>query len=117
MRLAQLAAVLNWNVEMRRLLALILLTPFALGAQSVGEMVKTDLRNFGGDVWSVWTSPFRAGPRDWLSAASIVGASALISPADDEVDRWMVDNRTNSAWSAIKELREGGVAFSGKYVT
>src|SRR4051812_1788474 len=80
----------------------------SLPAQSVGKMLETDLRNFGGDVWSVWTSPFRASSRDWLSAGMAIGASAAVSPFDDDVDRWMVTNADNSAWGAIKELREGG---------
>jgi hypothetical protein len=80
-------------------------------------MVKNDFRNFGGDVWSVWTSPFRAGPKDWMNTALVVGASAAMSPLDDDIDRVMVRNENNAAWSAIKELREGGAAFSGKYVT
>jgi hypothetical protein len=80
-------------------------------------MLETDFRNFGGDIWSVWTSPFRASSRDWLSAGLVIGASAAVAPFDDNVDRWMVNNEGNAAWSAIKELREGGVAFSGKYVT
>jgi membrane-associated phospholipid phosphatase len=80
-------------------------------------MLENDFRNFGGDIWSVWTSPFRAGPRDWLSTGLIIGASAAAMPLDDNIDRWMVTHRDHSAWSAIKALREGGVAFSGKYVT
>lgn len=93
------------------------LTPAILPAQSVGKMLENDFRNFGGDIWAVWTSPFRAGPKDWLAAGMVVGASALASPLDDNIDRWMVTNEKNAAWGAIKELREGGLAFSGKYVT
>jgi len=47
----------------------------------------------------------------------MIAGSAAISPLDDNVDRWMVRNEGSSAWSAIKELREGGKAFSGKYAT
>lgn len=80
-------------------------------------MLETDLRNFGGDVWAVWTSPFRAGPKDWLTAGLIVGASAAATPLDDDIDRWMVRHRNNFAGGSLKELREGGLAFSGKYIT
>lgn len=96
---------------------LVALVPTVLPAQSVGKMLENDFRNFGGDVIAVWTSPFRADPRDWLNAGLWIGASAAISPLDDDVDRWMVRNEGNAAWGAIKELREGGAAFSGKYVT
>jgi membrane-associated phospholipid phosphatase len=100
-----------------RAAVLLALVPSAMPAQSVGRMLETDFRNFGGDVWAVWTSPFRAGPKDWLTAGAVVGASAAFMPLDDDVDRWMVRNQSNGAWGAIRELREGGIAFSGKYIT
>lgn len=96
---------------------LFLLIPALLPAQSVGKMLQDDFKNFGGDVWAVWTSPFRATPQGWLATGLMVGASAAIAPFDDNVDRWMVRNEGNAGWSALKELREGGKAFSGKYVT
>lgn len=96
---------------------IVALAPSLLPAQSVGRMLETDLRNFGGDVWAVWTSPFRAGPKDWLTAGLIVGASAAASPLDDDIDRWMVRHKDNFAGGSLKELREGGLAFSGKYIT
>jgi membrane-associated phospholipid phosphatase len=96
---------------------ILLLVPALLPAQSVGEMLQDDVKNFGGDVWAVWTSPFRATAAGWVTTGLMIGASAAISPLDDNVDRWMVRNEGNSAWSALKELREGGRAFSGTYVT
>jgi membrane-associated phospholipid phosphatase len=102
----------------RNLLAGLLLTPALLPAQSVGKMLGDDLKNFGGDVWAVWISPFRATPQGWLTTGLMVAGSAAISPLDDNVDRWMVRNEGNSAWSALHALREdGGALFSGKYVT
>jgi membrane-associated phospholipid phosphatase len=86
-------------------------------AQSVGRMLGDDLKNLGGDVWDVWTSPFRAHGSDWMLAAGTVGAAGAVSIWDDDVDRWMVSHRDASAWSALKELREGGYAFSGKTIT
>jgi membrane-associated phospholipid phosphatase len=94
----------------------LLAIPAVMPAQSVGEMVKNDAKNFGGDVWSVWTSPLRGSPKDWMTAGLVVAASAGVSTFDDDVDRWMVRNEGNAAWSAIKEIREGGHAFSGKYI-
>lgn len=112
---------LNDDMRARSVLhaaALILaLAPTLLPAQSVGRMLETDLKNFGGDVWAVWSSPFRAGPRDWMTAGLIVGVSAASAPFDDNLDRWMVQHQNSSAWSVLKELREGGLAFSGKYIT
>ena len=100
-----------------RAAALLVLIPGVLPAQSVGKMLENDFRNFGGDVWAVWTSPFRAGPKDWMLTGLALGATAAISPLDDDVDRWMVRNESNGAWRAIKDLREGGRFFSGTYVT
>jgi membrane-associated phospholipid phosphatase len=97
--------------------AALLLLPAVLPAQSVGKMLETDFRNFGGDVWAVWTSPFRSAPRDWMSVGLVIAGSAAISPFDDEVDRWMVRNKDEAAWSVLKEVREGGKAFSGTYLT
>src|ERR1041385_774440 len=96
---------------------LLFLIPAVLPAQSIGNMLRDDIRTYGSDVWAVWVSPFRATPQGWLTAGLMVGASAAVSPFDDNVDRWMVRNKGNSAWSAIKDFREGGRAFSGKYVT
>jgi hypothetical protein len=104
----------------RSLLAGVLAILCSLGVspasgQSVGKMVVDDFKNFGGDVWSVWTSPFRARPMDWLYAGAVVGGSAAFMPIDDNIDRWMVDNK--SKFGFLKEVREGGAGFTGKYVT
>jgi hypothetical protein len=40
-----------------------------LRAQSVGNMMVTDVRNTVGDVWAVWASPFHAGAKDCCSPA------------------------------------------------
>ena len=85
--------------------------------QSVGRMIESDLKNFGGDIIAVWMSPFRGSGKDWLIAGATVAVSAASSIADDDVDRWMVRNRNSSGWSALKEVREGGLAFSGKTIT
>ena len=102
----------------RELLAgLLFLLPGAASSQSVGKMLGDDFKNFGGDVWAVWTSPFHATKKDWLTTGLVIGGSALISPFDDEIDRAMVRNVDNDGWVVIKELREGGALFSGKYIT
>lgn len=98
-------------------LLLAALVPESSRAQSVGKMLEADFRNFGGDIWAVWTSPFRASGKSWLTAGAVVGLSAAVAPFDDNIDRWMVANGDNSNFSVLKELREGGVAFTGKYIT
>lgn len=100
-----------------RAATLLALFPAILPAQSVGKMLQTDLKNFGGDVWAVWTSPFRAGPKDLLTTGLVIGATAAMMPIDDDVDRWMVRNRNSGGWKPIEALREGGALYSGKYIT
>jgi membrane-associated phospholipid phosphatase len=80
-------------------------------------MLENDFRNFGGDVWAVWTSPFRATPKDWLTTGIVIAGSAAFMPVDDDVDRWMARNRESSAWKVIEPLREGGALYTGKYLT
>ena len=91
------------------------LAPSALlSAQSVAKMVGSDVRDAAGDIIGVWEAPFHASAKSWLQAGAIVAGSAVLSLADDNVDRFMVRNQNASVWSALKELREGGVGFSGK---
>jgi membrane-associated phospholipid phosphatase len=89
----------------------------AAHAQSVGKMVEYDVRNAVVDMASVWLTPFRGSGRDWLTTVGVVAGSAAISPFDDNVDRWVLAHRNESAWSVLKELREGGAAYSGKTIT
>jgi membrane-associated phospholipid phosphatase len=86
-------------------------------AQSVGKMLEYDVKNGVVDMVSIWGTPFHARGRDWLAAAGLVAAGAAISPFDDDVDRWFFRHQHSSAWSVLKELRPGGVAFSGKTIT
>jgi membrane-associated phospholipid phosphatase len=87
-----------------------------LSAQSVGKMIVTDVRNAAGDIVDVWESPFHASAKSWLQAAGIVGGSAMLSLVDDNVDRFMVRTQNDPFWSSLKELREGGVGFSGRTI-
>ena len=87
-------------------LALVLFLAPQAGAQRTVTTVVNDLRFGGADVWAVWTSPFRAGPRDWLSAAAVVGTGAIVSEYDDDVDRWIVAHPSSTLEHAIDALRE-----------
>lgn len=86
-------------------------------AQSVGRIVVRDVTNSAGDAWAILTSPLRGAPSDWLLAGAAFGVSAAVSPWDDDVDRWAVKQRNDAVWSPLRELREGGAAFSGRQVT
>ena len=87
------------------------------GAQSIPKMLGNDLRNVVGDAWDVWTSPLRGSPRDWLTAGGVVALSAIVSPLDDNVDRWAFNHGDDGAFEVLKPFRAGGVAFSGKTIT
>ena len=88
-----------------------------IDAQSIGRMLVDHARTSAGDAWSVWTAPFHAGGRDWLTAAGVVGVAAAMSPFDDDVDRWAVRHRDDPTWHFLRPFREGGDAFSGRTVT
>jgi len=97
--------------------ALLVLVSASARAQTVVKMVGQDVENAARDIVGVWVAPFQSTGRDWLAAGGLSAASALVSVWDDDVDRFMVNHADWSGWSAIKELREGGHAFTGKYVT
>lgn len=86
-------------------------------AQSIGNMLVTDVKNSAGDIWAVWTSPFHAGTKDWLLAAGALAGSAAISPLDASIDQWAAHHRDDDVFNFLNPVREGGVAFSGKTIT
>jgi membrane-associated phospholipid phosphatase len=86
-------------------------------AQSRLGMLGTNIRYSAGDAWDVWTAPFRGQPDDWLYALGIVAGSAGVSLADAGVDRVAVKQSNGVAGSLLKPFREGGVAFSGRFLT
>src|SRR4051812_37699681 len=97
--------------------ALVLATARTATSQNIGERVITDVRDAGKDIVAVWVAPFHSSGRDWMLAGGALAASALVSVWDDNVDRFMVSHANASYWSSLKELRQGGIAFSGKTVT
>jgi membrane-associated phospholipid phosphatase len=99
------------------LVAALLLGSRAAAAQSVFRAIGQDVKNSVGDAWAVWTSPLHGNARDWLTAAGMFGASAAVSPWDDDVDRWAVKQANDASWSWLKQFREGGAVFSGRQVT
>ncbi len=88
-----------------------------IGAQSVVQMLSNDVRNSAVDVWSVWTSPFRATSSDWVGTAGVFALTAAVSPADAGVDRWAAHNQNASVFKFLKPIREGGAVFSGPTIT
>jgi len=91
---------------MRFLIAAALLVPRLAFAQSLGPE-KQDLKNFGGDAWSVWTSPAHI---TWSSAgvtAGVAGVGFVTSLADSSVWAWMSSHPNSIAMRVFGPIREG----------
>jgi membrane-associated phospholipid phosphatase len=85
-------------------------------AQSVGRMLADDFKNAGGDMIGVWLSPFRASGRDWLIAAGAGAAFGVSMLADQSVADWAADHDSSGFFKALKPVRRGGVAYTGKFI-
>ena len=92
--------------------AALLLGVHVAPAQSVGRMLADDFTWAAQDIGRIYLSPFRASGRDYLIAGGVLGASALLSPWDDNVDRWALANRDRGILDAIKPFRSGGDLYS-----
>jgi membrane-associated phospholipid phosphatase len=55
--------------------------------------------------------------RDWSFAGGVVALSAIVSPFDDNIDRWAFKHRNDRAFKFLKPVRPGGFLFSGKTIT
>ncbi len=80
-------------------------------------MLWGDIRNSAGDAWDVWTSPFRASQRDWLTAGGIVVGAAAITPLDPPVDRLAVRYGNDGVFRVLDPVRPGGFLYSGRTIT
>jgi membrane-associated phospholipid phosphatase len=105
-----------WRPAMAPLAAVLLAAPNA-GAQSVVKILAKDFENAGRDFVSIWASPFDASRKDYLIALGVLGAGAVVSPLDDNVDRWAVSNRDRGFLHAIKPFRRGGTFYTVNKVT
>ena len=81
-------------------------------AQSVGRMLVDDFTWVAQDIGRVFIAPFGADGKDYLIAGGVLGASALISPWDDNVDRWAVANNDRGLLHSLKPFRAGGDLYS-----
>jgi membrane-associated phospholipid phosphatase len=66
-----------------------------------------DLRNFGGDVWAMWTSPARTQRRDLVPIAAAVGGFAAVSLVDSIVQSWIFDQDKAFPMRLFGPIREG----------
>ena len=80
-------------------------------------MITHDIGHAANDATASWVAPFHANGRYWVTAGGVVALATLVSPFDDNIDRWFLANRHTAVFSWLKELREGGHAFSGMTIT
>jgi membrane-associated phospholipid phosphatase len=92
--------------------ALVVLCAPEAQSQSVAQIVGSDVKHAAQDFAAIWTSPLRGTGKDYLIVAGVLGAAALVSPMDDEVDRWAIDNEKKGFLKAIKPFRRGGDFYS-----
>lgn len=81
-------------------------------SQTVVRIVGSDVKHAAQDFAAIWTSPLRGSGKDYLIAAGVLGAAALISPLDDEADRWAIEHEDEGFLDAIAPLRRGGDFYS-----
>jgi len=101
-----------------RLLAALALAfaPCVVGAQSVARMLGDDVSHSAGDVAAIWLSPFHASSRDWLLTAGAVGAFSVSMVADRPIAAWAARHDGSRVFDALKPVRQGGAAYSAKFV-
>lgn len=85
-------------------------------AQSADNMVAADTKNFGADVLSIWTSPFRATGHDWLLAGVAAGAFGVSMLVDQPISDWAIRNEDRGLFRALDPVRSGGSAYTGKTI-
>jgi hypothetical protein len=106
-----------WRSRSRSLLlagALLVSAALPAAAQkSVPGMIGKDIEHGARDIWTVWTSPFDAHPRDLLTALLVLGVGVAVSPLDDDLDRWTVRNMDNPLFDAVEPFRKDGALYGG----
>jgi hypothetical protein len=85
----------------------------AAAQKSVVGMIVKDVEHAGRDIGAVWLAPFDASARDLLAGIFVLGLGAAVSPFDDEIDRWVVNNQNSSAFDVLEPVRKGGFLYSG----
>lgn len=86
-------------------------------AQSVARMVGNDVSNAVRDFAGIWVSPLHGSRRDYLITGGVLAAAGVISLADDEIDRWAVENEDRGFLHAIGPFRRGGDFYSVNELT
>lgn len=91
------------------LLLLGVLTPASGLAQPVATSEARDLRDLGGDVWSVWTSPARLDQGHLLPVAASVGAITIAFVADSAIYGFLSRHSNSAPLRLLAPLRTHGI--------
>jgi hypothetical protein len=104
---------MNRKSNIRKGLAALAMAGLALGvardagAQSLPEIIYTDLKHGVSDIFAVWTSPFRGSGSDYLTAAMLAGGVGLVAMKDDEIGAWIRNHPDAGVLEVLKPMREG----------
>ena len=96
------------------------LTVACAGAQDIPRTPRTvgrELRRVPRDVGWVLAAPARLDAKDLPAVAGVLGATALLSLADDDIDRWIVRDSSSLLLRALRPVREGARFQPGELPT
>jgi membrane-associated phospholipid phosphatase len=82
------------------------LLPRLAVAQALGPE-RSDFKNFGGDIWSVWTAPAHVNASSAATAAGVAGVAVVTSFADSSLWAWMSTHPNALAMRIFGPIREG----------
>ena len=71
------------------------------------DSVRRDFHRLAGDIWSIWTSPVRAGPQDREAAAAALALSASSAVVDEPLHHWMGAHEESWPMRLLHPMREG----------
>ena len=90
------------------------------GAQDSPRTPRTvwrEVRHVPPDVGWVLIAPGRLDAKDLPAVAGVLGATALLSLADDDIDRWIVRDSASLLLRALRPVREGARFQPGELPT
>ena len=75
-------------------------------AQVTRRTAARELGDMFADVGYLWSSPARAGARDWVGAVAVGAGAGALLPVDDQVDAWIVRHPRSAVVAAVRPFRE-----------
>ena len=99
---------------MRRILLMLalLVPPQSVGAQSVAEIVWSDLKTAPGDLLHVWSAPARVRGDDVQPLLTFVATTGFLALNDLEIQRWIREHPESLPVAALEPFRDKHDALS-----